>query len=159
RVAACDWSVRDLVIHTGGIHRWAAGIVRDHAPSADTDEGRAVGTGPDDDDLISWFRAGHGALVDTLRSAPDDLECVAFLPAPSPRAFWARRQAHETAIHRADAESASGTITSFDAAFAQDGIDEMLRGFAARKSNAIETPGVLGLRADDGDPWQVRFGG
>ena len=62
-------------------------------------------------------------------------------------------------MHRADAESARGAISPFDAEFAQDGIDEMLHGFATRKSNAIDMPGVLGLRASDGDPWQVRFGG
>jgi len=40
-----------------------------------------------------------------LASAPPDLDCLTFLAAPSPLAMWARRQAHETAIHRVDAES------------------------------------------------------
>ena len=43
---------------------------------------------------------------------------------------WARRQAHETAIHRYDAESASGDVNGFDLDFAVDGIDEILVGFA-----------------------------
>ena len=43
-----------------------------------------------------------------LRSAPADLDCFTFLPAESARHFWARRQAHETAIHRVDAENAAG---------------------------------------------------
>ncbi len=159
RVFACNWSVRELVTHTSGIHRWAADIVRTGAKSTATDAAGAVGHGPGDDELIAWFRDGHAALIDTLRTAPDNLECAAFLPASSPRAFWARRQAHETAIHRADAESAGGSISPFDAEFAQDGIGEMLLGFAARKSNAIATPGVLGLHATDGDPWRVTFGG
>lgn len=42
------------------------------------------------------------------------------VPATSPRAFWARRQAHETAIHRADAESALATVPEWNAAFAAD---------------------------------------
>ena len=53
-------------------------------------------------------RQGCADLVAALAAAPDDLECWTFLPAPSPRAMWARRQAHETAIHRVDAELAAG---------------------------------------------------
>src|SRR6204780_1534249 len=58
--------------------------------------------------------------------------CCGFLDAPSPLAFWARRQAHEPAIHRADAESAAGDVTPFPAVFAADGIDELLVCFASR---------------------------
>jgi uncharacterized protein (TIGR03083 family) len=95
-----------------------------------------------------------------LRAAPQDLRCFAFLPAPSHLAFWARRQAHETAIHRADAQLSAGMTPTFDVALAQDGIAEMLLGFAARKSNAVATPGVMELRAtDDGSDWIVTLGG
>ena len=46
-------------------------------------------------------------LIEALDSASPDLEAWTFLPAPSPLAMLARRQAHETAIHRYDAESAA----------------------------------------------------
>jgi len=157
-VAACRWDVRDLVTHVGGIHRWAAAILST-GTRADEIAG-AVGTGPGDDQLLGWFREGHAAVLAALRAAPPDLDCFTFLPAPSPRAFWARRQAHETAIHRADAESASGVIAPFDVDFAQDGIAEMLLGFAQRRSNAIATAGTIALRPDDGGtPWLVTLGG
>ncbi|HJQ43596.1 MAG TPA: maleylpyruvate isomerase family mycothiol-dependent enzyme [Jatrophihabitantaceae bacterium] len=159
KVVACDWTVRDLVTHTGGIHRWAADIVRTGADTGDTEFGRAVGTGPDDRELIAWFRDGHRALVQTLTDASEDVDAFTFLPAPSAKAFWARRQAHETGMHRADAESAAGDITPFAADFAQDGIAEIVQGFAARKSNAIDTPGVLGLAASDGPNWRITLGG
>lgn len=158
-VAGCDWDVRELVTHLGGIHRWAADIVRTGGPSGDTEAGVQVGAGPADDALDEWFRDGHAALVDTLRAAPADLDCFAFLPAPSPLAFWARRQAHETSMHRADAESASGSITPFEPGFAQDGMAEVLNGFARRRRNAIATPGTLALRATDGAAWLVTLGG
>jgi uncharacterized protein (TIGR03083 family) len=87
---------------------------------------------PPPDDLLDWFVEGHAALVAALRAAPADLDCWSFLPAPSPLAFWARRQAHETAIHRADADSARGVIPSYDPHFAADGIGELLGGFYAR---------------------------
>lgn len=159
-VPRVDWTVRDLVTHTGGIHRWAADIITTSSATADTPAGNAVGTGPGDDELAEWFENGHVALVATLRSAAAELECVTFLPADSPLHFWARRQAHETAIHRVDAEGAAGEeITLFDAAFAQDGIAEILRGFAVRKRNAVPRAATLGLDAADGPSWLITFGG
>jgi uncharacterized protein (TIGR03083 family) len=159
-IASGEWDVRALVTHVGGIYRWAAATVATASRDGDDATRRAVGTGPGDDELLDWFRAGHAALVSTLRDAPADLDCLTFLPAPSPRAFWARRQAHETAIHRADAESASGAITPFDVALAHDGIAEMLHGFAPRRRNAIAAVGTLALRpGDGGTPWLVTLGG
>ena len=35
----------------------------------------------------------------------------------------------------------------------------MVRGFAARRSNAIAQPATLALRPTDGDAWLLRFGG
>src|SRR5690606_39584907 len=44
-----------------------------------------------------------------------------------PICSWARRQAHEAAIHRIDVELAAGAEpTTFDTAFATDGADEAL---------------------------------
>jgi len=45
-----------------------------------------------------------------LSAAPPDLRCWTFLPAPSPLAMWARRQAHETTVHRVDAELAAASV-------------------------------------------------
>lgn len=159
-VPQLDWTVRDLVLHTGGIHRWAADIVSTRSDTAETPAGEAVGTGPDDDELAAWFEDGHAALVATLRSAPDDLACFTFLPADSPRHFWARRQAHETAIHRVDAEGAAGgEVTRFATHFAQDGIAELVTGFAARKRDTGDQKKTLGLAAADGPSWVLTFGG
>lgn len=112
-VPATRWTVRDLVTHLGGVHRWATAIVHEGSATSAIPEGVAVGTGPPDDELLEWFRSGHMTLVDTLRSANDALKCVTFLPAASPIEFWCRRQAHETAIHRADAQGAAGMVTRF----------------------------------------------
>jgi len=167
-VPATEWDVRSLVTHVGGVHRWAADVVRTRSATLDTAAGVAVGTGPADDELLAWFVDGHRALVETLRSAPADLDCVTFLPAPSPLAFWARRQAHETAIHRSDAQAAATVVEDsarkpntilHDRELAQDGIAEMLLGFAARRSNAIARAATLALRPSDGDAWLLTFGG
>ncbi|MFD9904320.1 maleylpyruvate isomerase family mycothiol-dependent enzyme [Streptomyces sp. NPDC059063] len=158
-VATCPgWQVRDLVRHTGMVHRWAASFVADGAPAY-----RPAPEPPDLDGgaLIDWFREGHAHLVATLATAPPDVECWAFLPAPSPLAFWTRRQANETAIHRVDAESAlGGTPTPVGADFAVDGIDELLTGFHARGKSRVRTdePRVLRVRATDAKvTWTVRL--
>ena len=131
-----EWRVRDLVAHTGGVHRWAAAHVGD-ALVDEMDDVRVKAvfdSAPADDALLDWCRAGHAALVRTLASAPADTQCWTFMAAPSPVAFWARRQAHETSIHRIDAEIATGDITTFEGRFAADGIDEILTGFLPRRS-------------------------
>ncbi len=96
------------------------------------------------------------ALVQTLRDAPGDLACFTFLPAPSPLAFWARRQAHETAIHRGDAQAACRAAGSFDPALALDGIDEILTGFAARPRALA--PGTLRIEPAGDAPWLATLG-
>lgn len=159
-VPGTSWDVRSLVKHVGGVHRWAADIVDSRSSTFDTRAGRAVGSGPDDDELVEWFHNGFAALLATLGSAAPDLECCTFLPADSPKHFWARRQAHETAVHRADAQGAAGGVVEpFESAFAQDGIVEILHGFARRKSNASERKASIGLEAADGPSWVVTLGG
>ncbi|WP_330341521.1 maleylpyruvate isomerase family mycothiol-dependent enzyme [Streptomyces sp. NBC_00557] len=160
KVPTCpEWQVRDLLRHTGMVHRWAAAFVAEGHTSYHPDGGL-----PDLDggELLDWFRDGHRYLVGTLASAAPDVECWHFLPAPSPLAFWARRQAHETTVHRVDAESARGGARSgIGTAFAVDGIDELLRGFHARPKSRVRSaePRVLRVRATDGDGavWTVRL--
>ncbi|WP_329280692.1 maleylpyruvate isomerase family mycothiol-dependent enzyme [Streptomyces sp. NBC_01451] len=160
KVPTCpDWQVRDLVRHVGSVHRWATSYVAEGHTSP-----QRLGDRPDLDgsDLLTWFREGHRTLVDTLASAPPDVECWSFMAAPTPLAFWARRQAHETAVHRVDAQSALGTAPSPLAPdFAIDGIDELLLGFHARAKSRVRTdmPRVLRVRATDRDDavWTVRL--
>ena len=109
-VPSCPgWAVRDLLRHTGYVHRWATGFVAGGLgrPSGGASEAEILGQGPGDAELPGWFRESHAALARALSEAPPDLDCWAFLAAPSPLAFWARRPAPETAIHRVDAEQAA----------------------------------------------------
>src|SRR5262249_61863639 len=94
---------------------WATGFVAQGLirPVGDSEE-EILSQGPGDAELPGWFREGHAALVQALSVAGPDLNCWAFLAAPSPLAFWARRPAHETAMHRLDAGQAA--VTPGDAA-------------------------------------------
>lgn len=163
-VPSCpDWVVRDLVRHQGGIHRWATGYVAGPRTEIwDVDLPDVVGSWPADDELLGWFAAGHTALIEALSNADPDLKCWTFLAAPSPLAMWARRQAHETTMHRVDAELAAGwQPTRVPTAFAADGIDELLTCFITRPGGKLRTdpPKVLAVRCtDDAGAWLVSIG-
>lgn len=140
------WSVRDLVTHLGGVHRWAAGIVARGLTTAGGDDEAFFAAPADDDALLSWFVEGAGALAGTLRAAPDDLRAFVFLKnAPPAKVFWARRQAHETTVHRIDAQAArlgrmpSTAEAGIPTALAVDGLDELLTGFVPRRSSRLRT--------------------
>ncbi|MEU9119003.1 maleylpyruvate isomerase family mycothiol-dependent enzyme [Streptomyces sp. NPDC048506] len=149
-VPACpEWRMRDLVTHVGRVHRWATEIVTQGAqqPSRPAEA-------PDlaDDALVGWLREGHHHLVLALHSAPRDLTAWSFWPAASPLEFWARRQAHETSVHRVDAQQATGAaLTPLPSAFAADGIDELLAGIHSLDRSRLRTdvPRTLRVRATD----------
>ena len=159
------WRVHDLLRHVGYIHRWAARHI-DERPErvikgpteADILNGIGYAGCDDGGDLVAWFRDGHAALVETLSRADPALVTATLMPVPNALAFWARRQAHETAIHRADAEIAAGLAPGFPAGFAADGVDELLIGFGRRRKYRPvgEAPGALRIGAvDTGDDWYI----
>ncbi|MFJ3923109.1 maleylpyruvate isomerase family mycothiol-dependent enzyme [Streptomyces sp. NPDC090022] len=154
-----DWHVADLLRHTGSVHRWATGFVAEGLLEGGSWTQAPEHTGAE---LLAWFREGHAALVAALTEAPADLQCWTFLPtAPTPLGFWARRQAHETTVHRMDAESAlGGALSPLEASFAEDGIDELLTGFHARPRSRVRSPEPKVLRvraADTGAVWTVHL--
>jgi uncharacterized protein (TIGR03083 family) len=146
--------------HTGYVHRWAARHIAER-PEAVLDgpsEEEILRGGAPDAELLAWFRSGHAALVETLAQADPDLVCGIFMAAPSPLAFWARRQAYETAIHRADAEIAAGTWPEYPADFAADGIDELITGFGQRRRYrpSADTGGSMQVRTTDtSHAWRI----
>lgn len=163
RVPSCPgWQVRDLVRHQAYVHAWAARHIVE-LPAAiisEADEASILAAGPPDGELLGAYRAGLAALVSTLSSADPALECATFLPAPSPLAFWARRQAHETAVHRYDAQAAGGAadpVGAFEPDFAADGIDELVTGFAARRKRTGPGATLLVKALDSGDAWHYSW--
>src|SRR2546427_3415886 len=159
-----DWRMRDLVRHIGDVHRWARAHVAEGRlrPIGRSDLPEVTGPLPSDVDLVDWFREGHARLVRTLETADPETQCWTFLPAPSPVAFWARRQAHETGMHRADSQSPGGLagMTPFPPRFAVDGVDEMLFGFLSGPTEELRADPLrtLHLHATDTEgEWLVRL--
>jgi len=121
RVPNCPkWTVHDLVAHIAFVHGFAVGLAVN----------RPVKPEPpaDWDDVLGWWDGQRLALREALAKDP---EAPAFSPYPGFEVTvgdWTRRMAHETAIHRLDAESALDDVppTRFEPGFANDGIDEFL---------------------------------
>ena len=70
------------------------------------------------------MRAGAARIIGAVREADGDP--VWAFTTLRPASFWARRMAHETAVHRADAEIAVGREVEFEPDLAADAIDEWL---------------------------------
>ncbi len=159
-----DWTVRRLIGHQGMVHRWAAANLRGKSIEIDATEraGRRASS------PVDWLRDGAIDLVAAITQAADDVRTVVFLnDAPPARAFWARRQCHETTIHAVDALSAAlgryprASDTWVDPAVAVDGIDELLRGFMTRNKSRLRSdePIAIGVLADESPTgWLVEVG-
>ena len=121
-----DWTLRQLATHIGRVHRWAAHIVTtraaDYVPFNSVPDGRYP-TGPAE--RAVWLLAGADRLIGAITDAGDTP--VWAFGRQAPACFWARRQSHETMVHRADAELAVGCDVVLDADLAADGIDEWLQ--------------------------------
>jgi uncharacterized protein (TIGR03083 family) len=151
-----EWNVDMLLRHVGDVHRWAASIVRERAPARlQRDfEGPA-----ERDALLAWYREGCIALVDVLEAGSPEDSFWFWGPAPNALAFWARRQANETAVHRCDAQAARGPIAPLATVDALDALDEWLT-LATRRAKAPEGNGrILRLVPTDGSgTWSVILG-
>jgi uncharacterized protein (TIGR03083 family) len=80
--------------------------------------------------------------------------------APDAAIFWARRMAHESAIHRFDAQNAHGIRQPIDAELATDGIDELIDIVVPRvyaRDHVAGPTGTIALRATDGESWLLEL--
>jgi uncharacterized protein (TIGR03083 family) len=126
RIATCpDWTLRQLATHVGRAHRWAAEIVATRAAQMIAFRSVPDGRMPDDPaERGRWLTSGAALLIDALREAGDAR--VWTFDGLGPAGFWARRMAHETLVHRADAQLAAGDEVTMPAELAVDAIDEWL---------------------------------
>ncbi|OYN96822.1 hypothetical protein CGZ96_11005 [Enemella evansiae] len=163
---APEWTVRDLVAHQGRVHRWAVAVLDGRAQLADS--GDFAPTEDEAADLLEWFDDGWALLLHTLGGAPEDLDVPFFLrTGDSPRVGWARRQAHETSIHAVDALAArlgrtpAAVETWLQPMFAADGVDELLMGFAPRRSTGLRNDEPITVEVsttDTGGVWSLDIG-
>ncbi len=160
------WTVTAMIRHIARVHDWALRSLRTD-PGGERPERADPPSGWDE--LLAWWDGRVRDLLGELRERGPDGRAWVFHPAVGPTAeFWARRQAHETAIHRLDAEHASAgsalpsAVPSlvFEPDLAADGIDELLVLMVPRRLVG-EPPDLAGTvlfhAADAGRAWLVRL--
>ena len=145
-VDACPgWTVADLAVHLGAVHRWAAENVRRAGRPPDGWSRLFATIAPDDPGLLDWCKEGAAALIDILTTTDPNAAAWSW-GQDKTVGFWHRRQAHETSVHRYDIDPAH---TPIDARLAADGIDEYFEIMAAAAS--AEARGSFTLHATDAD--------
>lgn len=155
-VPSCPgWSVADLVYHLGEVHHFWRTMV---AERRDTWEGYEQPHRPIDAELVSWYRRGLADLLGVLREV-DPAQPNWTWSTDATAGFVIRRMAHETSIHRWDAEHAAGLDTGVEPHLASDGIDEFLMWFAAEARDGAARPGgSVHLHCGDvAGEWTVRM--
>ncbi len=168
-VPSCpDWDVAALVHHLGSVYRF----VHAHVP-------RAVTTRPDKSrldfeaepraaDLLDWWDREYAGLLRTFDVLNPEMAAWNWAPQSKRVAFWQRRMAHETAVHRWDAQMAMGHAEPIETKLAADGVAEVLdtwlpagrRLFPAARESASLPTGMVALHATDIEHvWHVRLRG
>ena len=144
-VPSCPgWQLADLCAHQGNVHRWVTQIVT-------TRSRERVGWGALPDAGIptdpagqaDWLLRGALAVTAVLREAGTGTEVWGWAGEHS-TGWWGRRMAHETLVHRIDAELAvDGRPGRIDPELAADNIDELLHNAVAPASRAFPKRGLL----------------
>lgn len=117
---------------------------------------------PSAGDVFTFFDDRLATLLDVLARTDPESPAWHFSPAaPKTAAFWFRRMAHETTVHRIDAQAAAGSTAPVEPPFAADGVDEVLTRLIQRDSagwaGATWSGTVLYRTVDAGRTWTVRL--
>ncbi|MEU4719739.1 maleylpyruvate isomerase family mycothiol-dependent enzyme [Nonomuraea dietziae] len=165
QVPTCPgWDLRQLVTHTGGVHRWAALMVGELATERFDRAALEAGfAGLADEELAGWLREGAGLLDEALTAHPGDAPMWAWGGDRHVR-FWSRRQLHETVVHHADAALALGVTPDIPEEVAVDGVEEFLDilPYAGRwRPEVRELTGdgeTISWRTGSGAAWLITLG-
>jgi uncharacterized protein (TIGR03083 family) len=120
-----EWDVRALVRHLAKVYGMVLGALGTERGGRRPEPASAP---QEFDAALEFWDEKLAELLSALAAADPDQPVWAFFTGGSATA-WTRRMAHETAIHRLDAEHAAGCAGSglvFDPQLAADGADEML---------------------------------
>ena len=151
QVPTCpDWTLLDLAKHVGGVmgfwsHVLAEGMGRPKPEILDE-----PGPAP-----AMWFTTIASALVGELKAARADTEVYTWNPKDHSAAFAARRMAHETAVHRFDAQMAIGSPQPIDPELAADGIEEIFVMVEAWPESGRGEGQTLHLHSAEGNEWLI----
>ena len=156
-VPTCSgWTIADLCRHVGAIYGYVGHVVSERLTSASDLRPEA----PAGADPVAWLEEQLDELVTALRGCDADTPMWNWSGTTQVAAFWARRTAHESAVHRFDAQRAYGIAQPVDADLAADGLDEfidvLLPAVVALRGLAVPAATYAFESIEDGT-WRVRF--
>jgi uncharacterized protein (TIGR03083 family) len=155
-----EWNNRDLAQHIGRIWLYVS------QQAITTESLESNGAPAAGEDPLAWAADGLSALLLTLTETDPHAESWNWARnEPNTAAFWFRRMAQETAMHRWDAESSSGAPSPIPSWLAADGIEEVMTMWLPRRrgQSKEDIVGTVHLHAHDpseGQPseWFVELG-
>ncbi|MFF1544344.1 maleylpyruvate isomerase family mycothiol-dependent enzyme [Streptomyces sp. NPDC058291] len=163
-VPSCpDWTLADLVKHTGSVQRWFSSLL--HARIQEPPRKREVDLRIPErqEEYVDWLADSATVAAQAFAATDPNLPMWAWGVDQHAR-FWARRMLFETLVHRVDAELALGRRPTLDRPLAVDGIDEFLVNLPFATSFAPDVAKLRGpdksirFRATDGEgDWLVRL--
>lgn len=167
------WTAGDLLQHLGEVYEFVTAVVENRAQDEEQDvapldkqeqlkrqeRGAWFARSPD---LPSWFEDTAGRLIRVLGNTDPDESVWTWWRPEQRAAFWQRRMAHESAVHRWDLQSAHGEPDPIGRELALDGVDEALTVHAPERRSECETEAAgetYLFEPTDGDTgWFVRLG-
>jgi uncharacterized protein (TIGR03083 family) len=163
-VPSCPgWTIADLTRHLGEVYLHKTLAMRERAEPDPWPPAELATEEP----LALLDRAYAGLREEFATHQPEDPAGSWYAPDQTV-GFWIRRMAQETVIHRIDAELGTGQpVASVPADLAIDGIDELLKIFAAYgvakwgdyfTAILAGSPGRTYMVRADGAAWRVRTG-
>ena len=123
-VPSCPgWTTNDLAKHMAHVYLGQAFVVETGSQAENNEH---LAPYPRTDDAMEFMSWGFDAITKALDINRLERPTWSWHHSDQSVDFWFRRMAHETVIHRIDAELAVGAVTKIDEALALDGVDEVL---------------------------------
>ncbi|HEV2087199.1 MAG TPA: maleylpyruvate isomerase family mycothiol-dependent enzyme [Cryptosporangiaceae bacterium] len=153
------WTMEDLAAHLGVIYHWQrTHLVRGVTSKPEHERPEP----PDGVAVIDWWQDAFDQMVTALERVEPDMPAWNWTVHPQTAIFWHRRMAHETAVHRWDAQASVSLPEPVETQLAKDGVHEVLDAWlpAGRRKGPSDRHGVVRLQAtDDKETWVVRVRG
>jgi uncharacterized protein (TIGR03083 family) len=157
------WTIPDLAQHLGSLYAWVRSHVsRGVTSPPERDYADLLAAAPAWPETATWWAEEHSRLVALLDALDPEMPAWNSAPQPKKAAFWHRRLAHDTAVHRWDAQFAIGAVEPLEAKLAADGITEVIdtRLPSGRRKGPSDRQGVVHLVSTDvAQEWYVRLRG
>jgi uncharacterized protein (TIGR03083 family) len=157
-----NWSIAELTAHLANLYNRTRRLIATGSLSRPEDWNAPGPTQPLEE-VVSRWTDEYVELLAALDAVDPEHPTWNWAPQAKKAVFWHRRMAHETAIHRWDAQmAATGLAERIEAKLASDGITEVLDTWlpAGRRLGTTDRSGMIALHATDLEQvWYVRLKG